>query len=120
MTTTRWMWTSAACCLVLIVLSNARSTADLRADEATALKQVVKVGDSIQLKSTISVVGQDVTVEQIRKQTVKELKQNGDAVVIVTLLGGKYTVNGADNDIPSGAPTTVTANKYSKILTYKL
>jgi hypothetical protein len=114
------MWTSAVCCLVLTVLGNARSIADFRADETVAVKQVLKVGDSIQLKSTISVVGQDVTVVQIRKQTVKELKENGDAVIIVTLLGGKYTVNGADNDIPAGAPTTVTANKYSRILTYKL
>ena len=114
---------SALCCLMLTGLLSARAIADLGAifgaDDAVTVKQVLKVGDSIQLKSTTSVGARDVTVVQTRKQTVKELKENGDAVFIVTPLGGKYTVNGTDNDIPAGAPTTVTTNKYSRILTYK-
>ncbi len=119
MTTTRWIWMSAACSLTLTGLMSVRAVADLRAEDAVAVKQVLKVGDSIQLKSTTEVPGQDVTVIQTRKQTLKELKDNGEAVFIVTPLGGKYTVNGTDNNIPAGAPTVVTTNRYSKILTFK-
>src|SRR5262249_38115378 len=67
----------------------------------------------------VSAGGTDVTVDRTSKQTIKEIKDNGDVVALITDEGGKYSLNGTDNDIPMGSPVTLTLNKVNQILSYK-
>ena len=97
--------------------------ATVRVDDSkpATLARTVKVGDTLRYKGNIaiSVGGTDVTVEQNRKHTVKEVKENGDVVIEVGDEGGKVNIGGTDMDTPAGSPATVTTDKVGKIIAYK-
>src|SRR5258706_14904101 len=89
----------------------------VRADDAKpdaakpiTMTQALKAKDTVQYKNvtTINAGGADIVVEQNRKYTVKEVKDTGEVVVSITDLGGKFTNNGADQEIPPGPPVAMT------------
>lgn len=90
-------------------------------DKPVTLLHSLKAKDTVQYKSSLKLsFGMEVVLEQNRKYTVKEIKDNEDAVIIVTDLGGKVNVNGSDMPLPASPPITMTQNKQGKLLTYKL
>jgi hypothetical protein len=120
----RWIAVGALCGLILtgpMAVFAETSTSVARMQDAMTLTRKVKAGDSVRYKTTLtlSANGADVTVEQNRKQTVKEVKESGETVTEITGEGDKLTVNGETNDIPPTAATTVTLDKSGKILSYK-
>ncbi len=80
-----------------------------------------KAKDAVQYKSNLalSVSGTDVTLEQNRKHTVKEIRDTGELVILVSDLGGKVTFNGQDMDTPPAPPVTVMQTSSGKIISYK-
>ena len=115
------LWIAA---LGLLVLSGQSA---LRADDAkpdaaksVTLAHPLKAKENVQYKYTlnISAGGTDILVEQNRKQTVKEVKDNGDVVIVIADLGGKVAFGGNDMDTPPGSPITITQSKSGKLLTY--
>ncbi|HLK55509.1 MAG TPA: hypothetical protein VKU00_03040, partial [Chthonomonadaceae bacterium] len=117
----RLLWIGALALLALVGQPALRADDGADAAKPTTLTNPVKVKDTFQYKSTLSVSagGADVVVEQGRKYTVKEIKDNGDIVYVVADLGGKFSINGGDMDIPPGASVTLTQDKTGKIIDYK-
>ena len=120
----RWIAVGAFCGLMLLgpmtVFAGTNSPV-VRVQEATTLTRKVKVGDSVRYKTTLELTAQgtDVTVEQNRKRTVKEVKETGEIVTEVAGEGDKLIVGGESQDAPANAPTLVTTDKNGKILSYK-
>lgn len=116
------VWAGVLCALALIGQQAARAD-DVKPDEAKAatLAHTSKVGDTVKYKSVVVLEfsGNEVTVEQTRKHTVKEIKDNKDVVVLIEGEGGKLIVSGAENELPGGSEITVTQDKANKILSFK-
>src|SRR5215470_12021434 len=93
-------------CALLSVLGllTAFSAAPLRADDKpVTLARTYKKGDVTRFKteSTVNAAGNDITVTQTSKVTVKDVKDNGQSVVEQAGEGGKLSMGGADQDIPA-------------------
>ena len=115
-------WIGALCLFVLACPPAVRADDGGKPEEpkAATLAQPLKAKDSVQYRNTLtmSAGGADILVEQNHKFTVKEVKENGDIVMVMSDLGGKFTINGSDMDIPPGSTTTVVQTKNGRIITY--
>lgn len=119
---TNHFWIGALSACVLAAGQSAWAVAPKQDDaKPVAVAMTRKAKDSVQYKDmiTLSLNGTDVALEQNRKHTVKEIKDDGPTTIIVTDLGGKVTFNGSDMDTPPGSPVTVTQTPTGKILSYK-
>src|SRR5690242_6896836 len=92
---------AGACCSLLVLGPRAMCADGVQAGEAKPVSMALsaKVGDTVRYKTTLK-VGDDIVVEQSRKYTIKELKDNGDAVVLVADEGGKAVAGGNEIDLP--------------------
>ena len=115
------LWFGTLCALALAVQTGVRAD-DEKKEEAkpATLAVTTKVGETLRYKTILLLnIGAEVTVEQNRKQTVKEIKDNKEIVVLVEDEGGKFIANGAENEFPATSPVTMTLDKANKVLTYK-
>lgn len=120
----RWIATGMVCGLMLVgpmTVFAETNALIVRVQDAITLARKVKAGDVVRYKTTLTLnaQGTDVTVEQNRKQTIKEVKDSGETVTEIAGEGDKLTIGGETNDIPAGSPTLVTQDKAGKILTFK-
>jgi hypothetical protein len=90
-------------------------------DKAVSLAYNYKAKDSYRSKVTVntSVNGQDVAVIATAKTEIKEVKPNGDFVIVTTNEGGKLNLGGQEQDQPAQPPVTFTRTKYGKLVDYK-
>jgi hypothetical protein len=90
-------------------------------DKPVNLAYNFKAKDSYRSKLQVntSVNGQDVAVTATAKTEIKEIKPNGDFVVVLTNEGGKLNLGGQEQDQPAQPPVTATRNKYGKLVEYK-
>lgn len=111
----------AMCALALV--GQMAVYADQKEDAAKSvdLKPTVKVGDMVRYKGsmTVSTSNGDVVVSSSEKHTLKEIKDNGDLVILVEDEGTKVDSGGMEQEFPAGSPVTVTLTKYNKVLSYK-
>lgn len=91
-------------------------------DKPVAVAYSIKTGDANRYRMTMTITasGTNVVVEQNRKDTVTEIKPNGDTVTRIADLGGKVTVNGTEQEMEPAPGITMTMNKYGRVLSYKL
>lgn len=93
-----------------------------RADDKTVnLIVKPKVGTVTKYKTKIktSVSGTDIAIEESEKHTVKEVKDNGDVVLVSESLGGTISVGGMEMPQPATPPVTTTRSKLGKLLEFK-
>jgi len=114
MTTVKWL--VAACCAWMVAMGGPVAAQD----KAVQLSVSYKAGDVARYKYDITaqVSGTEVPAYRTIKETVKEIKPNGDVVVIQQDEGGKYVVNGEDNDLQPEAPATITFDKSGKLVNF--
>lgn len=105
--------------LSLLALAALATTA--RADDAITIAHAYKVGDvgHYKISMTTNVMGADASLEQKVKMTVKELKANGDVVIVEESEGGKITFNGQEQDLPQTPPVTQTRDKLGRLVALK-
>lgn len=105
--------------LALTLLSGQMARAD---DEKTVNLLVKPKLGHVTHKNTViktSVMGMDIVVNQNSKDTVKEVKENGDVVVEIVDEGSTLNVGGMDRDQPMAPPRTITRDKFGKVKEYK-
>jgi hypothetical protein len=94
-----------------------------RAEDEKAVSLIVKpkMGKVTHTKTVIktSVMGMDIVVSENQKQTIKEVKENGDVVEEITDEGSTINIGGMDRDNPAAPPVTVTRDKFGKVKEYK-
>jgi hypothetical protein len=94
-----------------------------RADDEKTVTLLVKpkVGRVMRTKSVIntSVMGMDLVVNQSQKDTIKEVKDNGDVVAEIADEGTTISIGGMDQDQPAGPPFNYTRDKIGKIKEFK-
>lgn len=86
----------------------------VRADDApVSLLVKPKVGKVTRSKTVIktSVMGMDIVVNETQKDTIKEVKENGDVVTEIADEGVTVTVGGADMPQPAAPARTITRSK---------
>jgi hypothetical protein len=90
-------------------------------DKPVTLEYKFKQGDTFRSKVTIntSVMGTDVVVNATSKTEIKEIKKNGDIVVVSTSEGGKVKLGDMEQDQPAQPPVTTTRSKLGKVVEYK-
>jgi hypothetical protein len=92
------------------------------AANADSKKMVVvrplKAGASATYKATVkaNVMGTDAVIERTQKQTIKEIKENGNVVILAEDLGGTMKLGAQEEKQPAGPPTTETRDKLGKLL----
>ncbi len=76
-----------------------------------------KAGRVTRTKSVIktSVMGMDLVVNQSQKDTIKEVKENGDVTIEVADEGSTVEINGNAQDQPAVPPRTITRDKFGKV-----
>lgn len=106
---------------LLIGLTLASIQIAFAGESAISLLRTYKVGEVSRYKSTISanLMGTDVLVTQTIKEEVKEVKENGHAVIVSTNEGGKVSANGQEQDIPPTPPITTTRDRLGKLVDFK-
>jgi hypothetical protein len=106
-----------ALCAIAIVAAQGASAQD----KSVNLAYNLKAKDSYRSKVTVntSVMGQDVVVNATAKTEIKEIKPNGDIVLVLTNEGGKLNLGGQEQDQPAQPPITATRTKYGKLVDYK-
>ena len=104
------------CALALSTLGMARAD-----DAEVKLARTYKANDSRHYKQTIktSVAGMDIVLTAVNKETVKEIKQTGDAVIVRENESTKMELNGSPQDAPTNPPVTFTYDKSGKLVDYK-
>jgi hypothetical protein len=114
------LWLGALCAVALVGQQVARADDDKNDAKPVEIHQSLKAEESVQYRNTLKLmVGGEIVVEQNRKRTIKEIKDNGEVVIVLTDLGGKVSFNGSDMETPAGGPTTLTMTKQGKVLSYK-
>lgn len=114
MKTQRIVW-SVGSLLLLAGLAAAR------AEDAITLTRSFKKGDVYRYKTTVtaSVMGMEAVVTSNTKQTVKEIKDNGEIVLVEEDEGTKVSLGGQDVDQPPQPPVTTTRDKSGKLVKYE-
>lgn len=114
MTTAKWL--VAACCAWMIAAGGPVAAQD----RAVQLTGSYKAGDVARYKYDITaqVSGTEVPAYRTIKETVKEVKPNGDVVLLQQDEGGKYVANGQDNDLQPESPATITFDKSGKLVSF--
>ncbi|MGC8667461.1 MAG: hypothetical protein ACP5VE_05040 [Chthonomonadales bacterium] len=114
MTTVKWL--VAACCTGMLAVGGLAAAQD----KAVQLSGSYKAGEVARYKYDITaqVSGTEVPAYRTIKETVKEIKPNGDVVVLQQDEGGKYVANGQDNDLQPEAPATITFDKAGKLVSF--
>jgi hypothetical protein len=93
-----------------------------RADDAEVkLAHVYKEKDTARYKQVIktSVAGMDIVLTAINKDTVKEVKQNGEVLVVHENESSKMELNGAEQPGQATASINYTFDKTGKLVDYK-
>ncbi len=90
-----------------------------RADDAKPVNLLVapKAGRVTRTQSVIktSVMGMDLLITQTQKDTIKEVKDNGDFVTEIADEGSVVNIGGQEQNQPAVAPRTVTRDKFGKV-----
>lgn len=83
------------------------------------LTLAAKRGDTARYRSVLTMEfgGQEIVVEQVRKETVARAGEK-DLALTLESEGGKVTVNGNATDLPAVPSTAVTLNRANRILTF--
>ena len=78
-------------------------------DEAVTLKHGFKAGDTWQASFDIvaEVSGTQVPIKRTTVQKVKEVKQNGDVVLVITDKGGTLVIGGDEQVMSPEAPVKI-------------
>jgi len=94
-----------------------------RADDEKPVNLVVtpKVGRVVRTKSVIktSFMGMDLIVNQTQKNTIKEVKANGDIVEETADEGSVVSIGGQEQNQPAAPSYTVTTDKLGKIKVFR-
>ncbi|MCC6730331.1 MAG: hypothetical protein IT208_13420 [Chthonomonadales bacterium] len=87
-------------------------------DAPLTLARVYKPGTTYRYRidAAAIVMGSDVVVERTIKLTVKEMKPNGDAVLLHTDEGGKVNVGGQEQETGAGGPVTMIKDKLGRVV----
>jgi hypothetical protein len=90
-------------------------------DEAVTLKHGFKAGDTWQASFDIvaEVSGTQVPIKRTTVQKVKEVKQNGDVVLVITDKGGTLVIGGDEQVMSPEAPVTITLDPTGKLVKYE-
>ncbi|MCW3096922.1 MAG: hypothetical protein JWL77_2540 [Chthonomonadaceae bacterium] len=90
-----------------------------RADDEKAVNLIVapKAGRVTRTQSIIktSVMGMDLLITQTQKDTIKEVKDNGDFVTEIADEGSVVNIGGQEQNQPAVAPRTITRDKFGKV-----
>ena len=89
-------------------------------EAATTISRTWKAGDVIRMKFTATgeVAGTEVVLERTLKTEVKEVKENGEIVLVQTDLGGTVSAGGQAMDIPGAGPATTTVDKRGRLVKF--
>ena len=76
-----------------------------------------KAGRVTRTQSVIktSVMGMDLLITQTQKDTIKEVKDNGDFVTEIADEGSVVNIGGQEQNQPAVAPRTITRDKFGKV-----
>lgn len=87
-------------------------------DAPLTLARVYKPGATYRYRIDVAatVMGSDVVLERTIKLTVKEIKPNGDAVLLHTDEGGKVNVAGQEQEAGAGGPVTMVKDKLGRVV----
>ncbi len=91
-------------------------------DKPVELAYNYKKGDTHRTKVTINttVMGMDIVVNATTKTEIKDIKPNGDIVVVMTSEGGKVNIGGQEQEQPAQPPVPMTRSKLGKLVEYKV
>lgn len=116
------MCIGALCALTLI------GQMAVRAEEAkqepakpAMLSQTVKAGETARYKSILVVTtpNGETNVISNEKHTIKEIKDNGEVLILLEDEGTKVESGGMEQEFPASPPVTLTLTKHNKLLSYK-
>jgi hypothetical protein len=115
MKTNRMLW-SVLCAAAIISAPSVQAQ-----DKAVTLARTYKAGDVQRYKVTVnaSVMGMDVIVTSTAKNTIKEIKPNGDIVIEAADEGTKVNFGGQEQEQPAGPPVIETRSKTGKLVELK-
>jgi len=104
---------AALLAITLALAGNARADA-----KKMVLTRPLKAGTVANYKATIkaNIMGTDAVIEQTRKQTIKEIKDNGNVVILSEDLGGTMKLGDQEQKQPAGPPATETRDKLGKLI----
>ena len=95
-----------------------------RADDEKAVNLVVtpKAGRVVRTKSVVktSFMGMELIVNQTQKNTIKEVKANGDIVEETADEGSTLLIGGQEQNQPPAPSYTVTTDKFGKIKVFRV
>lgn len=96
------------------------AAAAARVQEEVTLAFSYKKGDVFRYKLDVvaSIMGMDVTVKTGQKMTIKEIKENGDYVILYESEPGVATIGGQEQEMPAQPPFEVTVSKRGKFISY--
>jgi hypothetical protein len=121
----QYAWVGVAGALTLVGSMAVRADASQDGanpdDKPRLLGPTYKVGEMEKQKSRVVIAfgGSHSTVERTSRPTVKEIKSNGDVVIVMADEGGKVSENGSEVEIPAAGAVTVTLDRYGRILSYE-
>jgi hypothetical protein len=92
----------------------------VHAQDEVNLEFSYKKGDTFRYKMEVvaSVMGMDVTVKTGQKMTVKEIKENGDYVIVYEGEAGVANIGGQEQEMPAQPPFNITISKRGKFVSY--
>jgi len=104
--------------LILFVLP---AVAQQQDDTTVTLKRPQKAGtvQRYKIEAIADAGGTEVTVERKMKIEIKEVKENGDVVLVMKDEGGKIVAMGQEMEVPLASTVTVTTDKLGKVLKYE-
>ena len=89
-----------------------------RAAEEKPVNLIVtpKVGRVVRMKMTVklNIMGMDMVMSGVEKETVKAVQPNGDVVLEIVDEGGTMSTGGASQQMPAQAPYTKTLDRFGK------
>ncbi len=105
-----------------LVLAATLASAAARADDKeVTLTRSYKAGDVERAKVVISFSagGAEGIIEETARTTVKEVKKNGDVVLVGTVEKGRMTIGGQAQVLAEAPPTTETRSRLNRLLELK-
>jgi hypothetical protein len=90
------------------------------AQDEVNLQYNYKKGDVFRYKLDViaNVMGMEVTVKTGQKMTVKEVKENGDFVIVYEGEAGVANIGGQEQEMPAQPPFEITISKRGKFVSY--